>query len=164
LLAANKAQFNAAMRSATSSKYPPGGSTKVNGQVADKSKQITANIAHEIPEVRFSDDNDNVHDDDDDDYDDTTAFLLSVLGEQSYDTAQATGLMIDDALFFSEPALSKTDPAAPVDRVPSDGRTPCLGEDAEQMNKDEPLPTKAAELRPTDTGMRLCSVEETTEK
>jgi hypothetical protein len=97
----------------------------VNGQVADKSKHIKANIAHEIPEVRFSDDNDSVHDDDD--YNDTTAFLSSVLGDQSYDTAHATGLMvvddlimIDDALLSSEPVLSNTDPDTPVDRVRSE--------------------------------------------
>ena len=87
LLSGDKKQFTAEMRRSKGPKYPPGGSTKVNGQVPSKTpKTVAANM---VCHVDHEDDTDTAIDYDEEDdgiFDETTAFLAGVLNEHAHDS------------------------------------------------------------------------------
>jgi len=111
MLAADTRKYTAAMRRATAPDQPPGGSTKVNGQVPSKqTKTVNANVA-----MTYDLDGDTSSNcDENPDLDETAAFLASVMNEDyrqdneevletNDPTISVTAMMMEDhTLLFDE--------------------------------------------------------------
>ncbi len=125
-LLAGDNKFNAAMRNAKDPHHPPGGSTKINGQVApNKPKNVTANITHRVAQTVGRDQEDDDWDEADSDcLEETTMFLTDVLGDQTdeYTTTQTTAMMMQDESLLLD---DETVPQA-TRRVPFTNEVPRL--------------------------------------
>jgi hypothetical protein len=126
LLASDKSKFTAEMRKAKSPHKPPGGSQKVNGQVASgKPKVVTANIAHQVQPttVTFEDMDDNRSEHSDSAYDETAAFLAGILNEteqnpHEYATETATAMMMEDTVLLEDQTSGSSRSVLPPSEVP----------------------------------------------
>ncbi len=123
------------MRNAKDPNHPPGGSTKINGQVAQhKTKTVTANIAHKVKQtVEIHPEDDDCEDAHSDCFDETAMFLAGVLGDQTdvqheYTTTQTTAMMMENESLLLD---DETESKAPL-RVPSTHEVPRLSLDANQ--------------------------------
>jgi hypothetical protein len=91
ILNSDKRKYTKDMRRAKNPNYPPGGSTKVNGQVVQTQK-IMANLVYDSNEDHEILD------------DETATFLASVLNEQDqaedYETEDVTAMMTDDIILL----------------------------------------------------------------
>ncbi len=139
VLSGDKQKYSNAMRKASGPNDIPGGSTKVNGQIAtNTTNKVKANLV-EITRDQYDADEDDLQNDEDAEQHETAMFLQSVLSSTNetrlnesgylapdYPTTHATAMMMEDDIMLLNDG--KRDDKAPaieqITQPPATGRNP----------------------------------------